>query len=493
MKNVIKVLLTLLISISIIQPISVQALTVTITPDKNEAEVGETITYTVTVDEPTTINVDGEEVEFTSSSLKKTFERSYSYEGDYSFEVLSDGNKVDYVVVTIVEAGSLENNTNQDNENNETETEDEKSNEARLSSLTIKDTDGDNISIGFDSSKTTYEIDLTSEETQVTIKAVAWDEEKATIKGEGTKAISVGKNTFEIEVTAEDGTTTQTYTIVINVEAVPVTYLNYNGKSYGLMKELTNVNAPSGFSKTTATINKENVTVFKNGNIILVYGLDENNNGDFYLYREDDGILGIYNPLTIGKETVYLIDVPADLQSRDDMTFETITVSGKSVDAWTFDDEKLIDYVLLYVLNGEGQEDYYVYDGKNQQLLEYPDDDPTTYKEMMAWLEENESSKPNYILYISIAAVVVAIAGVAFWMFKKNKEEDEEDEVEETTQETKEFVRVEKTKKPVIETDLNKLKEADEEEMTIPEVETNSEDDDWLSDDFYKTIMGDDE
>lgn len=57
-----------------------------------------------------------------------------------------------------------------------------------------------------------YTVSVSNGIKEIVLEAVAADA-KATVVGTGTKALKVGTNTFEIVVTAEDGTTVQTYTV----------------------------------------------------------------------------------------------------------------------------------------------------------------------------------------------------------------------------------------------------------------------------------------
>lgn len=487
-KKYLKLFLAVFMTLCCIRPLTAYAMNVYITPDKYEAEVGERITYTVTVEDGVgTINIDGEEVDVDGVSTEFTYERSYSAVNEYRFEVFADGQSVDYVVVKIVEEGTLEDSDNNNNETDNNTNPDDNDDpvtgvEVKLSSLVVKKENGEEINLDFSSEKTTYSINVTDEEEVLTIDAKAFDEDNVKIQGLGTKTLLPGENVFEIIVEDKTNTTKKTYTINVFVKVLPVTHLNFNNKQYGIMAELTNVSAPAGFKKTKTTINKENVEVYTNNDVILVYGIDDNENGEFYIYREDDGMIAKFNPLTIGDSTIYLIDVPSDIQEREAMSFETIQVSNQTIKAWVFDDSKLLDYVLIYALNSEGVEDYLVLDAKNQVIYEYPESEPTTYEEFEEWLNQEEKEKPNYVLYGSIGAVVLAIVGVIIWMVSKNKKEDEIEEEETTVEGTKEFT-------------FNKEPQA--KVITTPKVETEdeqeNEDEEWLTDHFYKTIMGDDD
>ena len=476
MKNVYKILLVMVMAFGMVLP--AHALSVTITPDKTEAKVEEEIIYTIKIENiQGNVNIDGQEVEITESGVSTyEFSRRYYNPGEYAFSVYYNQEAVATVTVKILEEGETpETDTETDNETDtDTEENDEQSNDARLSSLIIKDDNGNDLPISFGSAKTEYTLNLTSDQKEITIDAVAWDEEGATVQGTGTKTLMIGENKFEIIVTAGDNKTKQTYTINVEVSEVPVVYLSYNGQDYGLMAKLnTNLD---GFKKEKMTIQKVNVEVLKNKNMTVVYGINDLGGADFFIYREDDGIVGRYHPLTLGNTTIYLLDVPSSLQERNGMSFESITIASNEVDAWVFDDPELVDYALLYGLNEQGEEGYYLYDGKNTSLTEYPESNPITKAEMDQALNESAKAKPNFVLYGSIGAVVLAVIGVGAWFVLKNKKDDDDFEEEMEVVQPQKVVATPKKKKQV--------------EVVANE---EDEDDEWLTDHFYKTILGEDD
>ena len=86
-----------------------------------------------------------------------------------------------------------------------------KSADATLGSLTVS---SGTLSPAFNANTTNYTVEVPNDVSSITIDAIA-NSSAATISGTGTKSIIVGNNTFNIVVTAEDGTT-KIYTIVIN-------------------------------------------------------------------------------------------------------------------------------------------------------------------------------------------------------------------------------------------------------------------------------------
>ncbi len=101
---------------------------------------------------------------------------------------------------------------NQNNDTSDSSKNTSKSNNANLSNLGIKPNDFK----GFKASTTSYDVTVPNDTEKVTVYARA-QEKKATIKGNGTQKLKVGKNALNVVVTAEDGTT-KTYTINVTRE-----------------------------------------------------------------------------------------------------------------------------------------------------------------------------------------------------------------------------------------------------------------------------------
>ena len=87
------------------------------------------------------------------------------------------------------------------------------STDATLSALTVSPKD----IIGFASDRTSYEVGVASTVTQATVAATANDSGATVAITPGQPVnLSAGKNTVTVTVTAQDGTTTKTYTVNVN-------------------------------------------------------------------------------------------------------------------------------------------------------------------------------------------------------------------------------------------------------------------------------------
>ncbi|MDL2242244.1 cadherin-like beta sandwich domain-containing protein, partial [Bacteroidales bacterium OttesenSCG-928-K03] len=92
------------------------------------------------------------------------------------------------------------------------------SNDATLSDLTVSE---GTLTPEFDPATLSYTVSVAYETTEITINATA-NHANATVVGDGLKDNLVqGNNPFQIIVTAEDGTTTKTYSVTVVVEGAP--------------------------------------------------------------------------------------------------------------------------------------------------------------------------------------------------------------------------------------------------------------------------------
>ena len=517
-KKVLKPLLSLLMVFSVIEFQVASAAGISVVADTTDIEVGQTVNFTVTVENGAgTINVNGSSEWFENES--KTYSKTYNEAGSFTFEVSgvvadftteADENVYDSVTINVKEkevtppppppSGGDSGTTTPDPE---PEPEPVKSSDASLWSLTV---DKGELSPEFDAYTTSYTVKVTNEESEITIDAEA-NHSEASVSGTGTYPISLGENSISITVKAEDGTK-KTYTVNVIVEEKPLTSIEFNGQQYGILQESNETQPPKGFQPTTMEINGEENTVFVNKaeTMILIHAIGPDEKVGFYIYDQDEGIIGLYRPLTVDGKEVFIIPIPENLQTREAMAFATMTINDEEIQVWSFNDAKLVGYSLLYVMDENGQKAYYVYDENEVKLLLYPDSTPVTYDDFLkAGLINKEPV--NYGLYGGIGAAILLIV-ILFVASKKKKtkkvvEENKEEIVQpEPVQEVIEDV-VEEDIHP-IETDLNKIKDYQEHELDtnlhveeiiqpiIPVIEEEDEEE-WISDDFYKTLLGDED
>ena len=339
-----------------------------------------------------TATIDGELI---TSSVSTTIKiKSSSTGGGSSNNGSSSGNNA---------------SSNSDSTNNGGTTqkpEDNRSKENKLSSLTVS---AGNLSPKFDSSKTSYTVDLSSETESLTISAKAKDV-KAKVSGTGTKALKIGTQAFEIECTAENGSK-KSYIINVNVTEKPTVFTSLGDKKLGVLKNLSGVKSPNGFEGATVELEGETVTAWKNetSGLTLVYLMDETGNKNFYIV-ENNKVSRKYENVEINGRTFTLVNTPKDLEGVSGLKQSKVKIGDLELDGWSYDDEALQNYSIVYLMNSDGKAQLYSYEATEGTLQIYT---PAT-----------ESNSLNTLTYVfigtTVVASVVAIAGfVMYFNFKK--------------------------------------------------------------------------
>lgn len=226
-KNILCILLSILFLIAIAPKSNAASLVINFS--SSSAKVGDTVTATVTgkgASGKVNLSVSGN-ASLSESSIFVDGSASVSVKinGEGNVKVTAtaadmadtsnaepfSGSTAETIKVSSNSSSGSSNGSNNtgSTDNNKTTT---KSNNANLSNLGIKPNDFK----GFKASTTSYNVTVPNDIEKVTVYATAQDK-KATIKGNGTQTLKVGKNALNVVVTAEDGTT-KTYTINVTRE-----------------------------------------------------------------------------------------------------------------------------------------------------------------------------------------------------------------------------------------------------------------------------------
>lgn len=174
--------------------------------------------------------------------------------GSVKFKMPSSGN----MVVKLTNIAASDDNYNSYDGSSVSATVRVKSSVNTLSSLSIS---GMNLNPAFNPNTTSYTVN--TDNSSITINATKSDS-SASVIGTGTKNLNYGKNTFNIVVKAEDGSS-KTYTIVVNRND------NRNGDS-----TLRSLSVSSGSIKFSASVKSYNVSLNANVESFSVEGIANN-------------------------------------------------------------------------------------------------------------------------------------------------------------------------------------------------------------------------
>lgn len=235
-----------------------------------------------------------------------------------------------------------------------------KSGNNALSALTVS---AGTLTPAFDPAVTEYTLSLPQGTEKLTLTATPSDS-NATVQGDGELTLRAGENTLPLVVTAENGDT-KTYTITAKVAQEPTLFFDYGGAKLGVVKDVEGVVPPTGFTAAEPISHGGDtlpIWVDASGKRTLVYLVDEQGAAGFYLYDKTEGILSPYLPLTLGGTTYIYTGIPADKAVVPGLTAGTVEVLSRTISGWHYEDETLKDFVVLYLMDGEGQYGYYNYD-----------------------------------------------------------------------------------------------------------------------------------
>lgn len=275
---------------------------------------------------------------------------------------------------------STSNNSGSSTQNTTPKKEDTRSKVNTLSSLTVS---SGTLSPMFSSNKTSYTLNLTSEVESLEINAKATDS-KAKVSGTGKKALKFGTQAFDITVTAENGSK-KTYVINVNVEEKPTVFTQFGNQKLGILKNLSGVKAPNGYKSTNIQLEGQDVQAWTNeaSTMTIAYLMNEKGEKTFYVV-EDGKVIGQYQTITVLSKEYTLLTIPDSMKQQDGLKSSKVKIGDVEIEGWSFEDEKLHNYSVVYLMNEAGEKGLYVYEGTEDTLQKYTE--PTQETPTMTYI-----------------------------------------------------------------------------------------------------------
>lgn len=254
------------------------------------------------------------------------------------------------------------------NDNDDDDKEPVKSTDSSLASLSV---DKGKLNPAFDPDVTEYKLSLPVKTEKITLAAEPSDS-AATVSGTGEIAVKPGENTVSIVVTAESGDTT-TYTVHAVVAQMPTVFLTYNDTKLGVVTDTEDVTAPAGFSATTISYEGSDIPAWTNEKktVTLLYLMDEKYNCTFYAYTPEDGITGPYLPLKINGKTYIYTGIPEKQRIMPGLVFDPVNAFEQTLDGFSYEDEALAGFYVLYLMDSDGNYGYFTYDSQGKTLQRF--------------------------------------------------------------------------------------------------------------------------
>jgi len=460
--------------------------TITITSNKSQIVVGNTVIFTVTVTSPKEMvalqyDISYDKTIMTLTSGNTSDAPVFSGNGvktqkyTFKFKAKKSGTatlKFNAVGATMV--GSEEVKFSSKSKSikviTQAQLEASYSKNNNLSSLGVT---GYTLSPKFSPSVTNYTVNLPANTEKITITGKKADS-SASIEGLGTKTVVDGTNTIKIKVTAENGST-KTYTINAIVEELNPITITIDDQEYTVIRKAKLLETPnSSFIESTTTINDESVPSLFNekANMTLVGLKDIEGNIELYIYNNEENTYTKYNQYVLSGLTLYI----EDKEIVGDFYPTEIVLNENNIKAYT----KALDitYKYFYAINLEnGIESIYRYEKDENTVQIYVEDQQETEPKPVPITEDNNEELYKLIIIGLLGFIFLTYIIILFNLIfnkKEKKKKQIQENKEETIIEEKEIVTEEEKEKLIKETEeeIKRIKEENEteEEITIEDI-----------------------
>ena len=319
------------------------------------------------------------------------------------------------------------------------------SKDATLASMTISPGE---LTPAFSADVTEYTAVVSGDVEKLTVSAPAKDG-KASVAVSGNENLQVGENTITCKVTAEDGATTKTYTILVtkteNVPAETITETpaatmggsatNLEGGSWKVEPSIDASIAPEGFSVIDFTYDGQPIQAVAdaNGNVLL-YMTNDEGAGDFFLYDVENNVLVPYVYIRMAEKTVIVLspdEMPEGTALPEGFVNCTIDIGSHTVQGWVWQDNSNTapEYCVVYGQNEDGERGFYRYDQKEMTLQRFfkdPDAENlrTQYEAIAATytnLLEDYNTRGKVIIGLFGACIFLLIVMIILLLVRKPK------------------------------------------------------------------------
>lgn len=306
----------------------------------------------------------------------------------------------------------------------EEQTKEEKKNiSLLLKSLTV---DGISLSPEFKSNIKDYSIKIPYGQNKIKVTA---DKEDNDASIEGTGEIDIkDKNAITISVINPITNEKNDYVISLDKEKEPsLKVIGLDGTTKVSVIEFYD-NAPElkGFEDFKLKIEDKELTVKKQKETgdILLFILDENGKSNYYIYSETEKkLMSIYIPITINSRYYGIISIPSTEQSLNGFSYNVLTIDKIEFNGFKFNDKQFADYFLIYLMDENGNKNYYLYDSVEQTVQRYSKQAPITqkeYNELIEKLENQNKMIQIYLIGLGIVCFILLITTIII-VVKVNK------------------------------------------------------------------------
>lgn len=300
------------------------------------------------------------------------------------------------------------------------------SSDATLRALTV--TPG-TLTPAFTPQGTEYTIEVDDSVTDITVSGGVTDEKAQITAASGFKNLKSGTNEAVITVTAEDGSTLTYHFTIMRGGAADETEteetapeqlqqtqagglsFTADGSEYTISETVSDEQLLSDCSKTEVSYGGQNVegAVWQPGGLTLLYATKADGEGSFFIYDSVKNSFQIFVQI-MGIENHYIVPVAPQESVPDGFTEENLQWNNSWLPAYqtTKGDPDLTDaFYLLYAYNNEGNTGFYLYDVVEGSFQRY------FAMQETAAVTEQMGQKPILIIgtlvFLLVCAIVVIV------------------------------------------------------------------------------------
>ena len=193
-------------------------------------------------------------------------------------------------------------------------------------------------------------------------------DKKAHAEGVGIKEVTSGQNTFNIIVRAENGSE-KVYKINVEVKDINPIEVILDSKKYTVIKIRENLPLAPFYQENVIKINDFDIPCYTNENTNLTLVGLKNESGviDLFIYDNKSNSYKKYNELGINKIVIYPLETKKPLPGY---TKTKLEINKMEFNGYTLD--KNSRFIVIYGINVEtGEEGFYTYDKKDQNVMKY--------------------------------------------------------------------------------------------------------------------------
>lgn len=212
--------------------------------------------------------------------------------------------------------------------------------------------------------------------------------ESAKVIISGNDSLVLGENRIECQVTAEDGVTSRTYTIVLTKQEGVVTQIesvggaelssenvSLHGIEYNIASSFDTSLLPEGFTLGRYSYNGKDVAAghAEGQDFMIMYLIAANGSGGLYSYNPQSNQWTVYTKLTSASKAITIIPIGADVSVPEGFKENTLelTSTGVKIPGWTWASDLDERYYIVYGMNANGEKNFYRYDKAEKTIQRF--------------------------------------------------------------------------------------------------------------------------